>query len=584
MGRLSAILNEKMSPENLGDLTNTKKYSGIGNLFKFMLVLDSGHPFFKNTKSTIVLSALADLPDQESVNKLAKVFRAVLSRLKAGKAVDKETKKKYFKLVYTLLKDLLDDKLTIKEAGFINIFSTRSDKTADLQRKAAIMIGRSIIKKIQEIDDTSTVDPDDIHLITGYIAGLEEMDQSEAEVEKPQVNARDQFVNSEKSTEELTTLVNQISETRKPLEAFSEKLKVESEILSDFLKSNETAETFKSEIVLLKDGEESKSKISLQLENLYNQVKESEGIEKANMVTKFATDVFKRLSETIPGILDGRKDDTTVLYESDAEFGGKSITINMGDPRYQPDEVRFNMKRVFIDNPDGTITVHNKALLLPERFQGTDVNKKMFADAISLYRSTNVKKVELVANVDVGGYAWFRYGFIPKDINEVDGIARWIIDVLKITAHSAIQYPENAYDLAEFIKSNTRHETKETAAFVDYIRGATSDKNFSENLFSFSENLAAQFKKKYNNPETFYNMFEAIGIDNFDPVNINGTDMSISYKALLSIQSAKSEGFEIVPMNSFLGNTFLAWNGVLHMDRLENTEKYLMATSRGEQK
>ena len=44
---------------------------------------------------------------------------------------------------------------------------------------------------------------------------------------------------------------------------------------------------------------------------------------------------------------------------------------------------------------------------------GGDIGKKMLAGNIATYKQLGIEKVEVSANIDVGGYAWAKYGYIP---------------------------------------------------------------------------------------------------------------------------------------------------------------------------
>jgi len=51
---------------------------------------------------------------------------------------------------------------------------------------------------------------------------------------------------------------------------------------------------------------------------------------------------------------------------------------------------------------------------LEEEFTGLSIGKKMLAGNIEKYRELGIQCVDLTANVDVGSYAWARYGFAPS--------------------------------------------------------------------------------------------------------------------------------------------------------------------------
>jgi hypothetical protein len=47
-------------------------------------------------------------------------------------------------------------------------------------------------------------------------------------------------------------------------------------------------------------------------------------------------------------------------------------------------------------------------------YQGAGIAKVFVRNSVALYRRIGVQRVEALANLTVGGYAWARYGFLPK--------------------------------------------------------------------------------------------------------------------------------------------------------------------------
>lgn len=70
-------------------------------------------------------------------------------------------------------------------------------------------------------------------------------------------------------------------------------------------------------------------------------------------------------------------------------------------------------RRNFFRDPDGTLRVEHDLFFLEKGEQGAGVAKRLMANMELEYERMGVAKVELLANLDVGGYAWARYGFVP---------------------------------------------------------------------------------------------------------------------------------------------------------------------------
>lgn len=71
----------------------------------------------------------------------------------------------------------------------------------------------------------------------------------------------------------------------------------------------------------------------------------------------------------------------------------------------------FYMKRSFRRGDDGAIYVYHDSLFIPESLQSKGFGKEIFKSLYRQYKRANVQYVALKANLDVGGYAWARYGF-----------------------------------------------------------------------------------------------------------------------------------------------------------------------------
>lgn len=79
------------------------------------------------------------------------------------------------------------------------------------------------------------------------------------------------------------------------------------------------------------------------------------------------------------------------LYEGDKQIGTVSRTIN------------------FVEG-----TAHHSYLRFYADIQGGGYGKKLLAAQMAQYQRMGLTKVDLFANINVGGYAWAKYGFVPE--------------------------------------------------------------------------------------------------------------------------------------------------------------------------
>jgi hypothetical protein len=74
---------------------------------------------------------------------------------------------------------------------------------------------------------------------------------------------------------------------------------------------------------------------------------------------------------------------------------------------------------------------------LEKSAQGAGAGKAVLKGSVDLYKNIGIKEVRLNANIDVGGYAWAKYGFAPTD----DTIGE-VIDRFRRSANSNLSIPE----------------------------------------------------------------------------------------------------------------------------------------------
>jgi hypothetical protein len=73
------------------------------------------------------------------------------------------------------------------------------------------------------------------------------------------------------------------------------------------------------------------------------------------------------------------------------------------------------ISRTFTRKPDGSLEVVHDAFKLPVDKRGAGIAKKVLRDSMNEYERLGVKKVTLHANLNVGGYAWAKFGFKATD-------------------------------------------------------------------------------------------------------------------------------------------------------------------------
>jgi|SaaInlStandDraft_4_1057021.scaffolds.fasta_scaffold06970_5 hypothetical protein len=581
MGRIRELLTERLSPEFEIDGKKYKYHTDAGNLFRLLLSVGKDQVEAPKGPTNLVAKMLVD-SDEKTVKKLQAQFNKIKKLKKNNKKVTVAIKKAYFTQLFNLLLPLIDNPV-FKPKKLVNNFSSGSDASFRFQQSQTILLGRSLLK-----NDIITLNPKDSLLIKGYIMGLEALvdnedesissdkisdDNTTMDTVVPAEPVEDQLedivskIISKKTTEELNNLVSQTEQVLNNVKA----LQVDkTEELKNMLTTNQTSDIFK---VSISDNPEASAMINKDIKFMFDETAENFGVETANFAVKFTLDVINQL-KAIPGYLDYMKDkiDIRTMPSND----GFDISILMGIPGTTPQEKIFSMTRTFTvfndDGPIEDIVVSNEMLRIPLDAQGAGLNKKIFKDSLDLYKAKGVTKVTLEANIDVGGYAWFRYGFVPANTDEIKDIGLWITNIAKVV-NGSLQY--DGETVADHIIKRTHNVTPGVENLAELIKSGKSEKA-EKVITQLLEQCADEFVLTFDDNSKFKELGKNIAIMNFKEYNINGVPYSISYKALLSIQSIKDEyGDSVVPMNSMFGEYYLNWAGELDMNDLDDTYAYL---------
>lgn len=68
------------------------------------------------------------------------------------------------------------------------------------------------------------------------------------------------------------------------------------------------------------------------------------------------------------------------------------------------------IERIF--EPDASLVDHS-LFTMPQSAQSAGLGKQLLQNWLALYDHMGVQRIELHANLSVGGYAWARFGFLP---------------------------------------------------------------------------------------------------------------------------------------------------------------------------
>lgn len=119
--------------------------------------------------------------------------------------------------------------------------------------------------------------------------------------------------------------------------------------------------------------------------------------------------------------LDTLDDDMTKLAEKYGfEIKSKHISSYFGEFKIDYEgENNFRMTRSFSGS-----TVYHDVLTIPTKLQGKGLSKEILRSLYTQYQNAGIKEIQVVANMDIGGYAWAKYGFRAK-ADRYDDLMAW---------------------------------------------------------------------------------------------------------------------------------------------------------------
>jgi len=104
-----------------------------------------------------------------------------------------------------------------------------------------------------------------------------------------------------------------------------------------------------------------------------------------------------------------------VAGDSDIHFeeSDGNVSVRINSALDDPEGNRVGSLERIVMLRDGKLVVRHNYFSLPESAQGKGLSKGVLSNQMKLWEEIGVERVELNANINVGGYAWSRYGFKP---------------------------------------------------------------------------------------------------------------------------------------------------------------------------
>ena len=128
--------------------------------------------------------------------------------------------------------------------------------------------------------------------------------------------------------------------------------------------------------------------------------------------------------------------------------------------------------------------VDHSYLQLPRDAQGAGIAKKLLASQIETYKQLGLEKVTLHANIDVGSYAWAKYGFVPNS-DSWQTLKRQLLEKLERVA--TVRIPKAVKDRVKVIlRSEDPRAIWALADLPDAVEGKVIGKELLMNTHWFA--------------------------------------------------------------------------------------------------
>lgn len=313
MGRLIEIIKENEESPSVTN-RNYHMFSGIGNLFNLMMIIspENPYPFPVDANVSIISKMLSDFEDAKTVKALQTQFNKIKGFIKNNKIPKADVKKKYFLLLFNLLKSETD--LKLNPTTLSNKFAAGGSSGAAKQRPEVIKIGKALLTsgKVE-------LNQKDVKIIKTFMSHL-----GAGEEDTPIEQPVEDIENITKNTEEPVTpegvdvVAKEMSEkTDDQLREIADKSDMivkgvkdrhidETAELEEVFNTNEDSNIFKVQFTDLdvEVGEIINKKIA----DNHAKIKAEYDLKTANFISKLTYDMFEQLDKNVNGYLNHFED------------------------------------------------------------------------------------------------------------------------------------------------------------------------------------------------------------------------------------------------------------------------------------
>lgn len=426
MGKLTKLLlNEKTASYTPVDGKKYKRYGQYVNLLRMILLGQSG----KYTTMPTTPKAALIFGDGAMAVEMTNAYKKLRAKLKDPKvtvAELKTVKKGYFELLFGELMrgaNIPEYRPTFLATAF------SKGKHGDFNIQQQTIIYKFAKKLLMNKENLEGRDVSELNLIIGGFeeenADVIEQEQTANIADNPKLIAK---VN-QMADAEIIEAVNNISSKIDVATADSRAKQTEAQVLADELNypGLDVREFTDAKMInkiidptLEPIAIEMKNKFVNKIVNMKTKYGETKDAFLHKTLTTFTSDAISQFANYIPDNIKNGNIEFICVYTEEAN----AIFFLMAD-----EAEGITLQRTFhLDNQGNVASVNHDFFELPAKAQKTGLSKAAIGDALKLYKAIGVKKIDLHANIGMGGYVWLRYGFRPYP-EEIPSISEGFVTI-----------------------------------------------------------------------------------------------------------------------------------------------------------
>jgi len=552
MSRLIDLLSERDTSGTYTQVAGLKfqKFSNKINLMRVLMMietLDDFKAFPTKAKFELILADKSDNITKDAITTLTRLYTPIVTGLKKGlKQKDlKLLKEKFYKKFFPVLMNGLN--INLSSLKLATTFA--KSKHGEINKSQAGIILR-LVKSIKADEKIELTAKDKVELMKmkdSFTDDNEEQPEIPGSVEQPtqepetfepsqiESDAKTKAVASlekkfeGKTAEEIQHKVLEFDAEEESMTKGKDLKVAEQEALEQEFDLNvvdlptytEAKFNFsKRNPILSQKILETKDRLNQQLSNnVFSQdIKADSKIKK--VITTMVADVVDSMSSHTPEFI-GSSDLQPEIY-----INGNEIMIDMIDPNKSEDDFKFT--RTLKLGADGGIdSVKHEYFVLPPESQGTGISKETIADSLRAYKAAGINKINLHANIGMGGYVWLRYGFRPSP-EQLENISAGFIDIAK----------------------SVKFGLKGQGAMVGVSADDAADGLVKQFAGTGLDTYILDIKSKFFGlPEKIKQLEEELGFDpdNYEKIEFDSSFNEVIGDEMLKIGTQLSKSFEVNP-------------------------------------